>query len=104
MPTDHFEASSIDNQTQKVISGLNAQQLISIRTQQLLNITLTKTGLELIKHLSSLFNDMYNQRLPKDIVNDESMLSLFNLTGQDILVENLTCLEVICNSRGSIQF
>lgn len=56
---------------------------------------MTKTGLELITHISSLFNDIYNERLPKDIDNNESMLSLLNLTGQDIFIDNLHGIEVI---------
>jgi hypothetical protein len=82
-------------QQRKGIPGLNAKQLISIRAYQLLNITVTKTGTDLIKRLSSLFNDVYNQRLPKDIDDNESMLSLYNSTGYDIFIDNLSGIEVI---------
>ncbi|CAF1256037.1 unnamed protein product [Rotaria sordida] len=92
--SDRLESSSTHTQQQqKKISGLNAKQLISIGTQQLLNITITKTGLELIQNLSSLFNDIYNQRLPKNFNENESLLSLVNLTGQDIFIDNLNGLE-----------
>jgi len=77
------------------VSGLNAKQLITIRAKQLLNITITKTGFDLIKSLSSLFNDIYNQRLPKFIDDNKPMLSLLNSTGQDIFINNLNGLEVI---------
>ncbi|CAF5229257.1 unnamed protein product, partial [Rotaria magnacalcarata] len=48
-------------------------------------------------NLSSLFNDIYNQRLPINIENNESMLSLMNLTGQPICIENLNGLEFTNN-------
>ncbi|CAF5219193.1 unnamed protein product [Rotaria magnacalcarata] len=48
-------------------------------------------------NLSSLFNDIYNQRLPINIDNNESMLSLMNLTGQPICIENLNGLEFTNN-------
>jgi hypothetical protein len=60
-----------------------------------LNITITKTGFDLIKNLSSLFNDAYNQRLPEYLENtNKPMLSLVNLTGKSILIDNLHGLEV----------
>jgi hypothetical protein len=82
-------------QQKREVSSLNAKQLITIRTEQLLNITVTKTGLDLIKHLSSLFNDVYNQRLPKSIDHNIPMLSLVNSTGQNIFISDLNGLEVI---------
>ncbi|CAF5173433.1 unnamed protein product, partial [Rotaria magnacalcarata] len=60
-------SSSKKGKQEKIVLGLDAKQLIFIRTQQLLNITITKTGLELMTNLSSLFNDIYNQRLPINI-------------------------------------
>ncbi|CAF4497379.1 unnamed protein product [Rotaria socialis] len=95
---DRVESSSSKKGKQeKIVLGLDAKQLIFIRTQQLLNITITKTGLELMANLSSLFNDIYNQRLPKNIDNNESMLTLMNLTGQPICIENLNGLEFTNN-------
>ncbi|CAF5157062.1 unnamed protein product, partial [Rotaria sp. Silwood1] len=95
--SDRVESSSSAStnikQQQNKVSGLNAKQLISIRAHQLLNITITKTGLELIEHLSSLFNDIYNQRLPKNIDDNEPMLSLVNLTGQNLFIDNLNGLQ-----------
>ncbi|CAF4608864.1 unnamed protein product [Rotaria sp. Silwood1] len=90
-------ASTNIKQQQNKVSGLNAKQLISIRAHQLLNITITKTGLELIEHLSSLFNDIYNQRLPKNIDDNEPMLSLVNLTGQNLFIDNLNGLQFADN-------
>ena len=83
------------NKLQKAISNLEPTQLISLRTEQYLNITITNTGFELINHLSSLFSDLYNQRLPKCLDQNKPMLSLVNSTGKDIFINNLQGLEVI---------
>lgn len=79
----------------KKVRGLNPKQLITIRTQQLLNLTITKTGVKLITDLSSVLTDIYNQRLPKDIDYNRPMLSLLNATGKSIFIDKLNGLEVI---------
>jgi methyltransferase-like protein len=83
------------NEMQKIMAGLDAKQLISLQTDQYLNITITKTGFDLIKHLASLFSDLYKQRLPKYLNNNQPMLSLANLLGKNITINNLHGLEVI---------
>lgn len=77
--------------------------MILVRAYQLLNITITKTGLDLLQRLSLLFNDVYNKRLPPTEDDDEPMLSLFNATGQEILIENFDGLEV-CFQNLDINF
>jgi hypothetical protein len=64
-----------------------------IRADQLLNITITKTGLDLVQRLSVLFNDVYNKRLPFTDDN-RPMLSLFNGTGRELFIDDLDGLEV----------
>lgn len=91
-----------NEQQQKEVSGLKAKQLISIRTQQFLNITVTKTGFDLIKHFSSLFNDAYEEHVPKGIDDNQPMLSLLNSTGKNIFINNLNGLEVILYFKNSI--
>jgi hypothetical protein len=83
------------SELQKAIAGLDAKQLISLQTEQYLNITITKTGFNLIKQFSSLFTDLYNQRVPECLNNNKPMLSLVNLMGKDISISNLHGLEVI---------
>ncbi len=51
--------------------------------------------MELIKYLSTVFNDVYKQRLPKNIDQHQPMLSLLNSTGQSIFIDHLNGLEVI---------
>jgi hypothetical protein len=72
----------------------NTKQIINVRADQLLNITITKTGLDLVQRLSALFNDVYNKRLPPTDDDDQPLLSLFNATGEEILIVQLDGLEV----------
>jgi hypothetical protein len=65
-----------------------------IRADQLLNITITKTGLDLVQRLSALFNDVYNKRLPFTDDDNQPMLALFNGTGRELIIDNLDGLEV----------
>lgn len=70
------------------------KQIMFIRADQLLNITITKTGLDLAQRLSALFDDVYNKRLSLTDDDNRPMLSLFNGTGQELLINNLDGLEV----------
>ena len=90
------------SEQEKIVSSLNPKQLISIQTEQLLNITITKTGIKLIKDLSSLFTNVYNQCLPESIDENKPMLELVNLTGQNILISNLNGLEIISNHTSTV--
>ncbi|CAF3667366.1 unnamed protein product [Rotaria sp. Silwood1] len=58
---------------------------------------MTKSGLELLQHLSALFNDVYNKRLPPSDDDDQPMLSLSNQTGQKIIISNLDGLQFASN-------
>ncbi len=72
----------------------NSKQIILVRADQLLNITITKTGLDLVQRLSALFNDVYNKRLPPSDADDLPMLSLFNGTGRELFIDHLEGLQV----------
>ena len=88
--------SAITNEQERKegVPSSNSKQIIFIRADQLLNITITKTGLDLVQRLSALFNDVYNKRLPPTDDDDQPMLSLFNGTGQELFIDNLDGLEV----------
>jgi hypothetical protein len=89
--------SSVINERERKegIPSSNSKQIILVRADQLLNITMTKTGLDLIQRLSALFNDVYNKRLPpSDDDDDQPLLSLFNGTGREISINHLHGLEV----------
>ena len=74
----------------------SAKRIISIHADQLLNITITKTGLDLLQRLSTFFNDIYNKRLPlnDDDDDEQPMLSVFNKTGRELLIDHLDGIEV----------
>ncbi|CAF4508473.1 unnamed protein product, partial [Rotaria socialis] len=99
LPVRNIGLAIMNEQEQKEhISSSNLKQIISIRADQLLNITITKTGLDLIKHIYDLFTDAYNERIPLNIDDyDESMLSLCNATGKEVMIDNLDGIEFIGN-------
>ncbi|CAF3783799.1 unnamed protein product [Rotaria socialis] len=73
--------------------------MILVRADQLLNIMITKTGLDLAQHLSAMFNDVYNKRLPPsdDDDDEQPMLSLFNETVQEIFIDHLDGIQFANN-------
>ncbi len=83
-----------ENERKEGVASSNSKQLILVRADQLLNVTITKTGLDLIQRLSALFNDVYNKRLPPSEDDDLPLLSLFNGTGRELHIDNLVGLEV----------
>ncbi|CAF1542330.1 unnamed protein product [Adineta steineri] len=86
-------AVSNEQERKEGVPSINSKQIIFIRADQLLNLTITKTGFDLVQRLSVLFNDVYNKRLPFTEDNDQPMLSLFNGTGREIFIDNLDGLE-----------
>ncbi|CAF4149952.1 unnamed protein product, partial [Adineta steineri] len=86
-------AVSNEQEHQEGVPSINSKQIVFIRADQLLNLTITKTGFDLVQRLSVLFNDVYNKRLPFTEDNDQPMLSLFNGTGKEIFIDNLDGLE-----------
>ena len=72
----------------------NSKQILYLRADQLLNITITKTGLDLVQRLSTMFNDVYNKRLPASADDDLPMLSLLNSTGRELVINQLHGLQV----------
>ncbi|CAF1279009.1 unnamed protein product [Rotaria magnacalcarata] len=99
LPIRNIGLAIMNEQEQKEhISSSNSKQIISIRADQLLNITITKTGLDLVKHISDLFTDACNERIPLNIDDyDEPMLSLCNATGKEVMIDNLDGIEFIGN-------
>ncbi|CAF4371774.1 unnamed protein product, partial [Adineta steineri] len=86
-------AVSNEQERKEGVPSINSKQIVFIRADQLLNLTITKTGFDLVQRLSVLFNDVYNKRLPFTEDNDQPMLSLFNGTGREIFIDNLDGLE-----------
>jgi len=87
--------------TNAVERGPVAKQMILIRADQLLNITITKTGLELVQRLSTLFNDVYNKRLPPGADDEDApLLSIHNRTGKEFHINELQRLQFL-NAKDS---
>lgn len=76
------------------IPSTQSKQIIFIRADQLLNLTITKTGLDLVQRLSTMFNNVYNKRLPSMDDDHQPMLALFNGTGKNLQIHHLEGLEV----------
>ncbi|CAF4060347.1 unnamed protein product, partial [Adineta steineri] len=95
LPLTEKSGSAVSNEQERKegVPSSTSKQIVFIRADQLLNLTITKTGLDLVQRLSALFNDVYNKRLPFTEDNDQPMLSLFNGTGQEIFIDNLDGLE-----------
>ena len=85
---------SIATNIHESVPSTTGKQIIFIRADQLLNLTITKTGLDLLQRLSTLFNDVYNKRLPSSDDDHQPMLALFNGTGRDLQIHHLEGLEV----------
>ncbi|CAF2933999.1 unnamed protein product [Rotaria sp. Silwood2] len=99
LPEITWGSAAIKEQERKEgILSSYSKHIISIRADQLLNITITKAGLNLVQHLSDLFNDVYNKRLPFTDDDDQPMLSLFNRTGQEITINHLDGVEIAKNT------
>ncbi|CAF3939022.1 unnamed protein product [Rotaria sp. Silwood2] len=97
--TEKTESSVIDAQERKEdVSSSKSKQIILVRADQLLNITITKTGLGLVQRLSALFNDVYNKRLPPSDDDDQPLLSLCNETGRELFIDNLDGLQFAIDS------
>jgi len=92
----HRESLSTSEEQRKDISiSFNAKNKIHIRSEDLLTVTLTKTSIDLGQRLSEMFSDAYKNDLPKkDDSDEEAILSLHNMTGYDILIDNITGVEV----------
>ncbi|CAF4199282.1 unnamed protein product, partial [Adineta steineri] len=95
LPLTEKTGSAVSNEQERKegVPSSTSKQIVFIRADQLLNLTITKTGLDLVQRLSALFNDVYNKRLPFTEDNDQPMLSLFNGTGKEIFIDNLDGLE-----------
>jgi hypothetical protein len=93
--TKIFSSSDIDESKQTKSKPTNTTQFVQISADQLLNITITKTGLELVQRLSTVFGDIiHNQRSTSDIDDEQALLSIVNRTGKHVEIDQLHGLQV----------
>jgi hypothetical protein len=74
--------------------NFDIKKLISIRGEHLLNITLTKTTLDLVQRLQNMFNEAYQHGISSDDDQQQAMLSIHNYTGFSIQIKQIIGLEV----------
>ncbi len=70
---------------------MNSKNKIHFRAEHLLSITLTKTNIDLIQRLLPIFTDKNKKEVP---INNESVLSVQNMTGYQIIIDELIGVEV----------
>lgn len=70
------------------------KKLISIGSEYLLNITLTKSTIHLFKQIQLMFNESYEHSSSSDDDLQQSLLTIENLTGKQIEIEQLIGVDV----------
>jgi hypothetical protein len=93
---DDDKSSSATEKAEKKEGGmkLDVKKVIYIRAEHLLNVTLTKTTLDLGQRLLVIFNDAYKKGSTSDDDEEQAMLSVLNQTGYDITIDKITGVEV----------
>ncbi|UJR16774.1 hypothetical protein I4U23_003674 [Adineta vaga] len=87
--------STIEEHSKDITDCLNAKKKFHIRAENLLNITLTKSSFDLIERLTTVFMKAYNNKLSKDDdIEDKSILSVHNLTGYEVLLDDIKDMEI----------
>ncbi|CAF4278394.1 unnamed protein product [Rotaria sp. Silwood2] len=92
---DPKSSSNTKEQQKDGTKSLNAKQVIYVRADHLLNVTVTKTMLNLAQHLYTMFQDAYNKRSPSNEDDDRSLLSIYNMTGCDVYIDNISDVEFL---------
>ena len=70
------------------------KKLISIGSEHLLNVTLTKSTIHLFEQIQTMFNESYQHNSSSDDDLQQSLLTIHNLTGQHIRIEQLIGVDV----------
>ncbi|CAF3861922.1 unnamed protein product, partial [Adineta steineri] len=83
--------SMTEEESKDITNVLNAKNKIHIRAEHLLSVIFTKTTFDLIQYLFKIFMNTYKYEL---LIIDKSILSLYNLTGYDILLDDLNGIQV----------
>ncbi|CAF1065734.1 unnamed protein product [Adineta steineri] len=81
--------------------SLNIKKVISIRADHLLNLTLTKTSLDLSQRLQTMFNDAYKNNSSSDTVEEQAMLTILNQTGYNIKLDQIVGVQFTDDDNNS---
>jgi hypothetical protein len=76
------------------VISVNAKNIIVIRAEHLLSITLTKTSIDLAQRLSEMFNNACTKQVTVREDDDDAILSVYNWTGYEILIDEIIGVEV----------
>ncbi len=89
--------SSSEEEAEDKKTILNSKNKIYLRAEHLLCVTITKTSVDLAQRVSSMFTDAFKEEQPingHENDDDESILSVHNMTGYQIVIDELTGVEV----------
>ncbi len=87
----------MDTEEQRNESSISliTKNKIHIRSEHFLNVTLTKTSMDLAQHLWAIFTEVNKKHLSTQDDNEqEPILSVHNMTGYDILIDKITGVKV----------
>ena len=74
--------------------SMDPKKLILIHSEHLLNLTLTKTTLDLVQRLQIMFNEAYQKGSQSDDDQEQAMLHILNQTGYQINIHDIIGVEV----------
>ncbi|CAF4293937.1 unnamed protein product, partial [Rotaria sordida] len=92
---DEKDSSSTEKskETEGDKANMDIKKVIYIRAEHLLNITLTKTTLDLGQRIQTMFNEAYKKGSSSDDDQEQTMLTILNQTGYRINIEDIIGLE-----------
>ncbi len=89
-----LEDSNSDQQQKEEKKSMDAKQVIHVRADHLLNITVTKTMLGIAQRLSSMLKEAFDQEVSSNEDENQSLLSVVNMTGDDIYIYHINGVQV----------
>jgi hypothetical protein len=75
--------------------NFDIKKVMHIHADHLLNVTLTKSTLDLVQHVQKMFNEAYQKNdSTSDDDQQQAMLSLVNQTGYPITIQDIIGIQV----------
>ncbi|CAF3870792.1 unnamed protein product [Adineta steineri] len=85
-------------QKQEEKLSLDAKQVIFIRAEHLLNLTVTKSMLDITQRLSGILDQAYNQKSHGNSDEDKAFLSILNMTGEVVDIDHIIGVQFLEDS------
>ena len=73
---------------------LDAKQVIYIRAEYLLNLTVTKTMLDVTQRLADILEQDENQNLDSNSDEDKALLTIVNMSGEVVDIDHIIGVKV----------